>query len=203
MRPRKGLGISAVLIFALSGCATLPRPPKATLETYWHRHERAVLVHTAWSLDGSFGLRVGQRGWSAGLRWLQTGEQFHIEIYDPLGRTLAVMAGRPGEVSLVDERGKSYHAVSSVSLMKRALGWSLPVAGLRYWVRGLPVPGEVVTGRRLDDRGRLSSLEQDGWSIKYNDYDYDTAGARPTRMVMAHGDVHLTLVIDQWRNRPL
>lgn len=200
MRSRYGFGVSAVLILALSGCSTLPRTPTATRETYWRQHQQAVLAHRIWSFDGSFGLRVGHRGWSAGLHWVQSGEPFHIEIYGPLGRTLAVLAGQPGEVSLIDERGKSYRASSSIALMRRVLGWSLPVDGLRYWVRGLPVPGQVVTSRRLDGRGRLTRLSQDGWNIQYSDYNYDTADARPTRMVMAHGDLHLTLVIAQWRN---
>lgn len=187
-------------LLSLAGCATLPPAPPGAAEAAWQRHETAVRALTPWSLDGNFGLRIGHRGWSAGLRWVQTGERFRIDIYDPLGRTVAVLTGKPGDVALVDDKGNAYRASSAAALMKRALGWSLPVSGLRYWVRGIPLPDASIQERRLDASGRLRELQQNGWSIRYSDYDYDTASARPTRMVMTQGDVRLVLVVNQWGN---
>lgn len=195
-------GIAALgLALTLAGCANLPSLPQGTEEAAWHRHEAAILAGTQWSLDGSFGLRVGHRGWSAGLRWREADDRYHIDIYDPLGRTVAVLAGRPGDVTLRDDRGRSYRASSAAGLMKRALGWSLPVSGLRYWIRGVPVPGMPVETRRLDGRGRLAQLRQSGWDLRYQDYDYDTVNARPMRVVMTHGDVRLVVVVNQWGDR--
>lgn len=200
MRISYAFALVVVLAFALAGCSTLLETPLNTREAYWHHHERAVQAHADWVLKGSFGLRVGRRGWSAGLRWHQVGDLFHIEIYDPLGRTVAEMTGHPGEVTLEDEHGRVYQADSATALMKRVLGWSLPVAGLSYWVRGLPVSRSPVSGLQLDDRGRLIRLKQDGWDVHYEEYNYDAVGARPTRIVMTHGDVHLLLVVNQWNN---
>ncbi|AOV18010.1 outer membrane lipoprotein LolB [Acidihalobacter aeolianus] len=185
-------------LMSLAGCATLPPAPPGAAEAAWHRHEAAVLAQTPWSLDGNFGLRIGHRGWSAGLRWVQTGDRFHIDIYDPLGRTVAVLTGKPGDVTLADSSGRAYRAASAAELMQHALGWSLPVGGLRYWVRGVPVANAPVQSRQLDANGRLRVLQQSGWYIRYSDYDYDTANARPTRMIMTHGDVRLVLVVNQW-----
>lgn len=200
MRASYRLAVVIVFAFVLAGCSTLPKTPLNTREAYWRHHEQAVQARTDWTLDGSFGLRVDRRGWSAGLRWRQVGNLFHIEIYDPLGRTVAKLTGHPGEVTLEDEHGQVYRADSAAALMKRVLGWSLPVAGLSYWVRGVPVSGVHVAGLQLDDRGRLIRLRQDGWDVHYEEYNYDAVGARPTRVVMTHGNVHLLLVVNQWNN---
>ncbi|AOU96927.1 outer membrane lipoprotein LolB [Acidihalobacter yilgarnensis] len=198
MNVLRGVAVTMTLALILAGCASVPQRSPGELEGAWRRHEAAILANAQWSLDGSFGLKIGRRGWSAGLRWRQAGERYHIDIYDPLGRTVAVLAGRPGDVTLDTDRDKSYRASSAAKLMTHALGWSLPVSGLRYWVRGVPVPDEPIAARQLDGSGRLSRLQQDGWTVRYQDYDYDTVNARPTRMVMTRGDVRLVVVVNQW-----
>lgn len=192
--------ILSVLTALCAGCASLPKQSATERGIAWHRHEAAMLKMKEWSLDGQFGLRVGHRGWTAGMHWQETGNHYRIDIYGPLGRTVAVISGYPGDVVLHSSHGKLYHASTAADLMKQVLGWSLPVAGMRYWVRGIPIPDKPVVAQKLDGFGRLSYLKQSGWIIRYSEYNYNTFKARPTRLTMTQGKVRLNVVINEWRN---
>ena len=63
--------------------------------------------------------------------------------------------------------GSSQGAASPELLLRRALGWSVPVQSLRHWVLGLPGRAAAY---RLDGYGRLQSLELGGWLVSYDDY---------------------------------
>jgi outer membrane lipoprotein LolB len=56
-------------------------------------------------------------------------------------------------------------------LVDQALGQSLPVQGLRAWLRTQqkPQPGMRVIER--DSQGRIVSFEQDGWSARLSNFD--------------------------------
>jgi outer membrane biogenesis lipoprotein LolB len=51
----------------------------------------------------------------------------------------------------------------------------------------------------LDDRGRLSRLEQDGWQATYDRSAYQNEAWLPGRMRLEKGPVRVRVVVDQWR----
>jgi outer membrane lipoprotein LolB len=81
--------------------------------------------------------------------------------------------------------------------MQQQLGWSLPIAGLRWWVLGIPAPGSAPRVQ-IDEQGRALSLDQDGWHIDYSEY--QTFGERPVprKIELASAERGFRLVIDQW-----
>jgi outer membrane lipoprotein LolB len=73
----------------------------------------------------------------------------------------------------------------------------LPVKGLYYWVRGLPVPDTAET-HGLTDHGRLQWLDQAGWHISYRGYNEVSGKALPAKIFLDSAQVKLRLVIDKW-----
>jgi outer membrane lipoprotein LolB len=88
-------------------------------------------------------------------------------------------------------------APDAESLTREALGYSLPVSGLTWWVQARPDPGRAFEATR-DAAGRLAQLKQDGWVIDYLDYAAD-APARPRKMVVAREGLEIRLVADDWQ----
>lgn len=192
------LGMSLV-VAVLAGCAGVPPHTSGNEKAAWQQHAAWLRAQADWSLQGRFALNVGRRGWTAALRWVEHNGAYRIDISDPLGRTVAQLKGQPGRVTLRSDGRSPRTAASAAKLMQAELGWSLPVAGLRYWVRGLPAPGSSPMSMRFDGSGRLVRLRQDGWDVSYLDYD-NAFGAQslPVRLVLINGDVRLTLLIDRW-----
>jgi outer membrane lipoprotein LolB len=65
----------------------------------------------------------------------------------------------------------------------------------------LSVP-EIEAARVYDEAGRLSHLEQSGWSIDYQRYQLVEGAAVPAKMQLAHEDIDVRLVINQWQLGP-
>ena len=186
MKPFAGL-----LILLLTACAATP-PLKST---------RSAAEFTDWQLNGRIALTHGEQGWHASLLWQERGDGYQLKLSGPLGQGGFQLAGDEHGVVLVDAEGHSSFARDGDALLLQATGWRLPVMGMRYWVRGLPVPGTEATPV-YDESGRLSRLEQSGWLINYQNYQLVKGAAMPSKMQLARDDVSVRLVIRQWQLGP-
>lgn len=189
-------------LLVLAGCTpVVERKVVTNVREAWAHRVSALSRYPAWRLRGRVGIQRGEEGWQAGLEWAQDGDRFLIELSDPLGRKVAVLRGRPGQVALKTSRGESATAASPEGLMEALLGWSLPVSGLRYWVRGLPAPGSDMGATRMewDDRGRLSRLQQADWTIVYAEYGQTPELSMPRVLRLTQGPVAVKLLIKEWR----
>lgn len=187
------------VILGLSGCANLLYPT-STGEGSRVAHARWVEAHPDWAFWGQFALDIDQHGWTAAIFWRERGLDYHIDISGPFGRTLAQLQGTSTQVILRARNKPPHTAISAQDLMHSELGWSLPVAGMRYWVRGIPAPASVIKKIRYDNQGRVVLLQQAGWHIDYLAYHTLGIQSRPKRIRMVHGNVRLILVIDRWQN---
>ena len=174
----------------LTSCAVTP-----TLETW---QSPTATQFSDWQFNGRVSLVQEEQGWHAGISWQEHGDQFQLQISGPLGQEAFRLTGNPAGVILEDKKGKKTSARDANSLLLQTTGWSLPVNGLRYWVRGLVVPGEKARERR-DLQGRLLELEQSGWSINYSRYHFVDDLGWPAKLQLVRDDVSVRLVIDKWR----
>lgn len=193
---------AALLVVFLTGCApVLERPGVTDVREAWEHRVLALSRYPVWGLKGRVGIRHGEDGWQAGLEWRQDGDDVAITLFDPLGRKVAMLNGDAGQVGLKTSQGNAAVAGNAEALMDDLLGWSLPVSGLRYWVRGLPAPnaGAGETQMEWDERGRVAHLEQDGWDIVYSEYE-DTPGLSMPRVLrLRRGDVAVKLLVKEWQ----
>lgn len=141
------------------------------------------------------------RAFSSNLRWRHDAGDDELWLLSPVGQTLAhIVAGATG-ATLTTPDQQQFHAFSAENLTRRALGWPLPLAGLRYWIHAAPAPerdsGAPVLTR--DAGGQVVALEQDGWSIRYAYPQPGATTARPRTLDLRRGDQRIRLVIDDWR----
>ncbi len=189
-------------LLVLVACAPVTERKGVTdVRQAWAQRVSALARYKDWGLRGRVGIRHGEEAWQAGLEWVQEGDAFLIKLFDPLGRKVAILRGRPGQVDLKTSRGVSARAADAEQLMEDLLGWSLPVSGLRYWIRGLPAPGAGEGEVRMawDDRGRLSRLQQAGWTIVYAEYQDTPAISMPRVLRLSRGTVAVKVLIKEWR----
>lgn len=151
--------------------------------------------NSGFDLAGRMAVRYQDRTFSSALRWKNSAEGDEIWLNTPLGQTLAYLQDNSAGATLTTAEQKQYHAQSIESLTHSALGWSFPLAGLRYWVLGQTAPGIALTGVVEGENKRVKSFFQAGWqvAIEYA----DIAATRPSRLDLAGSDGTIRLVIDQ------
>ncbi len=196
-----------LLLFVLNACVTVQEhtlPPDSEIgkQAAWELHRVNLEALQNWSLKGRVAGRSNDEGFRAGVRWRQQRQDFNIDLHGPLGRKVAVIEGKPGDVQLTTSKGESYSAVDPEGLMQDLFGYSLPVKGLRYWMRGIPDPAQTYASLDLDDQGRLKQLSQAGWLIDYNRY-HEGKPAMPAFIKISNKILNANIVIDHWSLNPV
>jgi outer membrane lipoprotein LolB len=171
----------------LAGCAALePSPPPAP-------------PAPAFELIGRVAVSYDGRAFSSGVRWQHTAERDELWLLTPAGQALAYIVGDADGAIFTGSDRTEYRAGDIGSLIRRALGWEMPVMRLAWWVQGALAPGAVVQAVERDEHGRLSVLAQDGWRIAYAYEPPEERGSPLRRLVLADGSSEIRLVIDGWR----
>jgi outer membrane lipoprotein LolB len=101
---------------------------------------------------------------------------------------------------LRDGKGGSARASTADELLLKATGLQVPVGGLRYWILGLPAPGGVQQPVH-DAQGRLQSLRQNGWNIRYRAYMADDVDglSLPRKLFLDRDGLRVRLVVERWQ----
>lgn len=147
----------------------------------------------AFELAGRIAVRYQGRAFTSALRWTQNAGADEIWLTAPLGQTLAHLEADASGATLTAADQKQYRARSIESLTRSALGWSFPLAGMRYWVRGEPAPGMALSAVERGDDARFARFRQDNWQITFN---YASSGAAPSRLDIVGSDAEIRFVID-------
>lgn len=132
--------------------------------------------------------------------WQQTGQdRYRLLLTNPLGSTELELNAQPGNVELVDNKGKHYTADDAEEMIGKLTGMPIPLNSLRQWILGLP--GDA-TDYKLDDQYRLSEVNysKDGknWKVVYSAYDSKTQPAMPANMELSDGSQRIKLKMDNW-----
>jgi len=198
--PRRLLRLQfAAVALLLAACAGITPPPAAVTSSQtsaaWQKRQAALLAIVNFKLQGRLAER-GLTGTRADLSWDQQGEHFEVRLSGPLGVGALLLSGTPDAMTIRTKDGFTQTRDAS-EFMRHQLGWSLPVSQLRYWVLGLPAPGETPT-LVIDDQGRAANLREDGWQIDYAEYQTSDSLELPRKIDLADGTHSFRLVIDQW-----
>ena len=189
----------------LSGCAGLTSHETLSGQgdpAQWQAHTAQASQLNGWQISGKVGIRSPRESGSATLFWLQRQDYFDIRLAGPMGRGAARLTGRPGAVSLDAANQGQFQAESAEALLQQQLGWSLPVAHLFWWIRGLPAE-DSKSRLTLDSESRLAKLEQDDWQVEYLSYVEQNGYWLPERMKLHGANLDITLVIKDWQPRQL
>lgn len=154
------LSVALVLISCLS--STLYATP-------FEQQQKALNQIKSFKVTGKVGFKHANTGGSASIAWQQRGEYYAVLLYGPLSSESVTIQGGPKRITLIRPNHRTRAANTPETLLYQELGYEIPVSGLPYWLKGIPAPG--AKGKfTLDERGRLLTLEQNGWVIHYLSY---------------------------------
>ncbi len=152
-----------------------------------------------WTATGVIGIRYNGKADSANYAYNQDGEDFSIKLYGPLGIGSIQIKGNDKKVIFIDNKGKETQADNAKSLMVQQLGWYVPVDGLSYWIKGIPV-SDKDANRQIDDNNLTQILLEKGWEIDYKGYKmFDGEYPLPTKIKMTRDDLSLKIIVKSWQ----
>lgn len=190
-----------LLITLLAGCAQAP----VSVETpgidtkAWDLRQQALGKLDTWSLQGRLVIINGNEGWSAALHWVQDEGNYTMRFIAPLGQGTYQLQGDQKLVSFLTAKNELYQADNPEQLLQNNLGWSVPVHGLKYWIKGIPEPGIKSENLLLDEQGRMTELQQSGWHINISRYTDFNGTQLPSKLFMKNKNLQLRLVIQDWK----
>jgi len=144
-------------------------------------------------LSGRLAARYGKEAFSGNIAWRHAKSADEMLITSSLGAGVARIVRDGDSVVLTTAEPREYQATDAEALTEQVLGFRLPLAGLADWVRGRP-SDQAAAKADYDAQGRLSSLEERGWKIEYQEYE----GKLPSRLRLTYPDIELRLAIAKW-----
>ena len=186
-------------VTACSRPQNLPQQPPR--EDLWLSQQAAAGDVREWNMYARAALRLDGGAYNIGIRWQRHQDgRFMILLEAPFGQgVFRIESSAPELYRLSLPDGQSFENTTAEALLEDAIGWSLPISGLDFWIRGLPHP-QTAYSHRLDSSGQARSIRQDGWDIEYQEYRSAPDGPQlPRRMRLVDDEVILKLVIEHWQ----
>ncbi len=191
--------LCSILSYLLTGCVNVTPPAGATSFNKQHQATRAQRLNniTHWTTRGAFSITTPQEAQIANYTWKLTDQtHYTLHIASSLNLYQLHITQSGNTVTLVKDQKQPLTANNPEALMQQALGYSLPISNLYYWIRGLPAPGTKQT--TYNDYGLLTQLEQDGWTITFLNYTHQGNVDLPQLIRLTGHHLAIKLVIKQW-----
>jgi outer membrane lipoprotein LolB len=139
---------------------------------------------------------------TANLLWHQDGDGFQIDLWGPLGQGRVQLVKQGGELEIRDGTGEVMERGEPEAVMRRALGWSMPVDVISDWVVGQPAEGLGIEDVSRDAQDRITAFGQLDWRVSLERYRAWGSGAEvrdlPGRITAENARTRLRLVVSEW-----
>jgi outer membrane lipoprotein LolB len=177
-------------LLLLAACTTVPPPaPSGPTGPTWELRA-AQLPASEWTAEGRFAVAVsgrqgsgeqGEQGGQGTFRWHRSAAGSVVEVSGPLGL---------GRVTVfLDERGarfeqgdRQWQTEDLAGELRQRFGFSLPVRGLDYWLRGLQAPSPAMVPV--------------AGTVEYPAFD---AAARPLKLTASRPGMRVRAVVERWQ----
>lgn len=193
------------MLLASAGCSQLGGlSGNDERQRLWASHRQSASTIEDWDIRARAALKLEGQAYSISLSWKRAAEGIVILLEAPFGQGVFRIEGRgDGGYQLRLPDGQVHTNTTAEALLEDVIGWSLPISGLEYWIRGMPRP-ESDYSYSLDQGGRAKSIEQDRWAIDYLDYFTAPVGPPlPRRIKLSRDELSLKLVIERWQRPEL
>lgn len=167
---------AAAGVLALAGCATAPSGPLSSVHVapYSETQELRGSMSANFTRDGN------RESLTGNFEWRQSAARTDITLSSQLGQTIAVIAVTPEGATLNDGKNPPRSARDINQLSREALGWPLPVAGLRDWLQGHAIGAD---GKPFVASPAVSSVKtRDGWQLSYVSWQDGSMPPKPKRI---------------------
>jgi len=194
--------VAVLLPLLLAACVPAPvvrtKGDAAQLAVQQSR-EQSLAHADHWVMQGRLGVSDGKDGGSGSFSWTQNGDHYEFVLRGPaISGADFRLSGGPDGAQLQGLKSGPISGPDAEALMRKALGWEVPLRDLRAWVLGLRADSgaaEVSFG----DNALPSLLVQDGWSVEYREWDTTRQPALPTKVYANKPPYKVRLSIESWQ----
>ncbi len=191
--------LAAILpLVLLAACAPAVRikPTVGLLQAQAAREQALADAHH-WTLNGRLGVSDGQQGGSGSFSWTQDGDRYAFVLRAPITGRSFRLSGGPAGATLDGLDTGPLHGPDAEALMRKAIGWEVPLHDLRAWVLGLRADsGPAVLS--FGENRLPSLLRQDGWSVDYRAWDMSREPPLPVKVYAERPPYKVRLSIESW-----
>ena len=189
------IALLLLLAILVAGCAQAPvRDGKAIFAI---QKDRLAGLEN-WSINGRFAIRYQDEGGSGLIRWVRTGDDYDLRLYDAIGRMQLRLWRESGVVRMQSRENGTQTSESAEQLMQAQIGWSLPVTALDRWARGLEAPNMSVDEYVVDGL-YVRRLVQGAWQIDYSRHELVDKLWVPGLIHIQGDDISLKVIVETWK----
>ena len=190
-----------ILVLLVSGCVSLRVPTTTTHFQTMTPQQRALALAkiNQWKIEGALSIvQANQQPEIANYQWQQLALQnYHIVISSALNLYRVVIDSHHNIVTLSKNGTFVASAKTPKQLMQKAVGWSLPISAMQYWIKGLPSPQKKFVAK-YDGFGHLIFLQQSGWTLHYQAYQTQWTIDLPQMITLQRPGLYAKVVIRRW-----
>lgn len=194
---RVGCGL-VLAVALLAGCRTAPPVivgPGA--DAPWPEQRAGLERLTRYGLEGRVAVAASGQGFSANLRYAQKPRAANLSLDGPLGIGGLRVNLEGEDVHIATSRGESIEGADARAELERRLGFELPLLELRWWLLGIPAPGEVAINADPAS-GEIHDFTQNGWRVSINSRVPGLGFAMPQRLTAEREGARLKLLVERW-----
>ena len=191
--------VSLFLSLSLTGCSLMPWSSDDDSEVLTFLPADQL---NQWDLTAKFSVSTAEGTESGSIRWIVNSDEERLDILSPTGSVVAQLTITGIEARLKTDDRETV-AKDAETLFREVMDLSLPVAALRYWVRGLDAPDLPLESVEKDGEGRITELTQNGWQLAYNGNVSIESGSHrfevPRRLTATRGDIEIRWASTEWQ----
>lgn len=179
---------------AISACQTLPQSA-STQKPATTGEIRSGTFNCGGKLFVRYNTQGKSQQFPGRFDWSQQGDKLEIQIYSPVGQTVARITEQPDQASLEQPGKPAILSTSLDQLLEEVLRYPLPASGMKHWLQGniKSTDGQI---RQLNPEDL--SLEQNGWKLRFASW---YSAGKPKRIDISGyteqaGEVIIQIVLD-------
>ena len=173
--------ILPLLVIFTASCTTIETAIESVDLDVYRKHATSVSTIDRWDIRGKISVRAGSKGEIGRILWTRDGDSHHLELYGNFGSRRIRMIQDSDSAVLDDTQGRKIIGSTIQDVLKERTEQALPIDALIYWVTGAIYP-KASSVNVWDTEGKLISIQQSGWSVRFSNYkkfgDYEL----PTRL---------------------
>jgi outer membrane lipoprotein LolB len=191
--------VTLLVGLSLTGCSLMPWSSEDDSEVLTFLPADQL---NQWDLTAKFSVSTKEGTESGSIRWILNPDEERLDVLSPTGSVVAQLTMTASEARLKTDDRETV-AKDAETLFREVMDLSLPVAALRYWVRGLDAPDLPLESVEKDGEGRITDLTQDGWQLAYNGSVSIESGSHrfevPRRLTATRGDIEIRWASTEWQ----
>ena len=185
----------------LAGCRTAP-PPGAIVgpgaDAPWPEQRAALEKLDRYHLNGRVAVAANGQGFSASLRYQQLPQGSNLALDGPLGVGGLRVVLDGDDLEIATSRGEKLDGDAARAELERRLGFALPLSELRWWLLGIPAPGDASVNQDAGS-GEIHDFTQGGWRVSINTRAAGLGFSLPQRLTAERDGARLKLLVERWQ----